>query len=522
MKLLFSRLNQFADQAGENLKVFLRNNVWLFLFAIAVAFFAFGYELFNFSETIDEEIDAYRTAWEKKEYLLNGRWGAWLLNLFFIPQSVLPYYPTMLALSGLAVSVAVFLSFQQVGRPAKIIFTVLFLTNPIHAGYLAFNTLNIYFGMGAVFVALSFILLQKALTKKRHRLTLLMLSIFSLTAAISIYQALLTGFIVYLAFYLFNMINTSRNGLLRNVITFTLWGGVIIISAFLFYKVSDSIVRNIFLEPLQEQKLYLDNFIHWGKKPLREVLLNLSRIISDFLLGRGYLKSQSGMTQVFLLPMIIYTFFVIFTRRNILHRKLLLSGALLLLLLSGFAMIIINGNAMPSRAMMALPLMMALIWLISYTQSGAYLRKAIIVIALLIAINNVFINTRLFYTAKTVWDADRDLANRLTERILGSNPPITNGKIKVHLAGNVAYKANELFIREGIFGLSKFEINEISPSRTEKIFLQSGITYFRFIKPGSDEINSEILHQMPCWPINGSVTIVGDIIYVKLSDDSNQ
>ena len=55
-------------------------NKAILLFSLCIAILCYGYEIFNFSLSIDEEIASFSDANGRKTYLLIGRWGTYLLN----------------------------------------------------------------------------------------------------------------------------------------------------------------------------------------------------------------------------------------------------------------------------------------------------------------------------------------------------------------------------------------------------------------------------------------------------------
>ena len=72
-------------------------NVHVIYFLMFVTICAYGFELFNFNLTIDEEIHATRIA-PALAWITQGRWGTYVLNKFLLPYTVIPFVPLFTAL----------------------------------------------------------------------------------------------------------------------------------------------------------------------------------------------------------------------------------------------------------------------------------------------------------------------------------------------------------------------------------------------------------------------------------------
>ena len=190
---------------------------------------------------------------------------------------------------------------------------------------------------------------------------------------------------------------------------------------------------------------------------------------------------------------------------------------LIFLILSPFILTFLSGASMPVRTMIPITLMIGLLWLFSYQHLGSLLRKLMFLAAIIILINNTFINTRFFYTTFTAWQADRDIANRIIERIYQLNPPLKNGIIKVAWAGNYSHQANELFIKSETLGASFFKWHPGEPYRIVPFFKTIGINELRTVPLRNLEHRKDEIEVMPSWPDHGSVKIFDTIVVVKFS-----
>jgi hypothetical protein len=216
--------------------------------------------------------------------------------------------------------------------------------------------------------------------------------------------------------------------------------------------------------------------------------------------------------------MILSPFILLFIVKNKteVHTKILSGLLLFAIILSSFSLIILNGNQIAARTLMSIPLMIAMLWLMVYKDAGTRLRKIMIFVAIVILINNTFINTRLFYSANVAWEADKVMANRIVERIYALDPPLTNGKIAVAFIGAYQLEDNNLFYSLDILGMSFFSLGTLSPLRTMKVFNFIGDPNLELhhVK----QVETLLNDKMPSWPAKGSVKIIDNVVYVKLSE----
>jgi hypothetical protein len=154
--------------------------------------------------------------------------------------------------------------------------------------------------------------------------------------------------------------------------------------------------------------------------------------------------------------------------------------------------------------------MIVMFWLLVHKEAGTRLRKIMIFVAIVILINNPFINTRLFYSANIAWETDKVMANRIVERIYALDPPLTNGKIAVAFIGAYQQKDNNLFYSLDILGMSFFSLVTISPVRTMKVFNFIGDPNLELHYV--EQCEQRLSDDMPSWPAKGSVRIIDDVV----------
>ncbi|MEI7896512.1 MAG: glucosyltransferase domain-containing protein [bacterium] len=500
-------------------KEYLKINRAIIIFSILLAFLSFGYELFNFTLSIDEEIESFQSASQSYVYIVVGRWGLYFLNQLIIPHGIMPYLPTLIALFGIVGTSVLFVSTLKDGLTAKLIFSVIFITHPIHSYYLAFNTSGLYYSIGMMLIALSYLSFITAVETRTSGFKYYFLSIILLGLALSLYQALLAFFLVLIVFYLFNSVFQSAVLNLRLIVIIISGLFAVTILSFLFYKIGDNATRYFVLEPRHlNQKAYLDNFIGWGNMSLNQIFKNMTQATKEYLTGTGGIGSEVGISlKMVMITMSVIVYFI-FTKGSGKIKQLLSVLLLVFLILSPFAVMYINGTVLPARALMSLPLMIAILWLFTFRHAGNILRNIIVVAVFAIFINNTFINTRMFYATYVSWQADRDMANRIIERIYSLDPPVVNGRIKVVFVGNYQHPSNELFYRSDVHGASFFMWDNGNPGRINALFRTIGINELCIVPLNKMAHVANAISLMPSWPSVGSVSLFEDIVVVKFSN----
>lgn len=171
------------------LKHWMNGKNSLLIFALACIFLCYGYEMANYTLSIDEEVYAagmasYRGALEQ------GRCGmALLIKLFPLVPGV-PVVPTLLFGLGLIISGMLVVSFFKDKITEKYIFMGLFCTSPIWPHIAEFSTISWAFSMALIASSLGIYIL---LNRWRHSIVT---SALCLAFAVSVYQALLIYYVV--------------------------------------------------------------------------------------------------------------------------------------------------------------------------------------------------------------------------------------------------------------------------------------------------------------------------------------
>src|SRR5262245_46395585 len=115
----------------------------------------YGYELFNFSLSIDEELHTFGSvSYRSLSWLRQGRWGMALLSWSLDPVSALPVVSTALFGAGLLFSIALLTTYYRLQDLSAYLFGVVLIASPIWPHIVEFNTLSYGIGIGLALCAI--------------------------------------------------------------------------------------------------------------------------------------------------------------------------------------------------------------------------------------------------------------------------------------------------------------------------------------------------------------------------------
>jgi hypothetical protein len=499
---------------------YLIRNRTIIIYSFLFAVIAYGYELFNFSLSIDEEGYLFKNATEEMHWIRLGRWGTYLINIALFPHSLLPFLPTLISICCIAFASVLFVNSEEGDLQSKIIFSLIFISYPLHSYYIAFSTLSASLGIGVVLSVLGFLLVKESLKDSTQKIILILAAIVALTISMSTYQGIFPVFLILILTHLFlkllNDPDAKVKDLLRCLIRFL----IVFVSAYILYFIADRIFKFALLDPSYKQNpQYFDHFIGWGNQPIKKVILNLINYTKGYLWGDIFYGMNSIRSIFFLIPILL---FVIFKKVKSIQNRIFSLLLLGLLLLTPFFVMYLIGSNLPPRSLEALPFLMAIIWWLVSQNVRVGLRMFFLVVAIMIFVNNTFHTTRLFHTANVTWQADRVMAGRIIERVYHLDLPTEMEKIPIAFVGSFRYEENELFIKtRDVFGASYFEWNR-GQGCIRNLYKSMGINEIKLVPAHIIHGYSETIDTMEAWPNKNSIILKDDIVIVKLNESRNR
>ncbi|MDR2597217.1 MAG: glucosyltransferase domain-containing protein [Treponema sp.] len=527
---------------------FCKNNIPLVIAVSVTLFFTYGIRLFWYSIGIDTELFMADKSGYLKYTVTIGRFGYALLSKLCYIKEFNPFTAFFVAFCLIwfftiswCYIIAVF-SGDTVKNNKLIPFALVFMTMPVWAEQFYFL---LQASENALIISLCpyiiYLLFKGFLDHEKWKIVC---AFFLLVLITSVYQAVIPLFCcgVFACFVLFQEQSGYEPKVYRHLclkIFITLVGAVTV------YFFIDRIIIPVFFHI--ERSAYLDSMNKWGKRPIRENIMNILSFGYLLTIGKipivqnivypiitGHTEDISAIEllaqrsrifgNVLLLPAVVF-FLVEITR---VMRKTIPAGRKLLYVLAGIGiplciiiLAVMGGDRPVIRSLYVLPLASAFMF---FYLIRTYKKKAAVIVtclALFVAVYQAEITAQLFYSDQIRYNEDVRFAHELNKLITQVQP--VNEKLPVVLVGRYqpALRFHTNFIQGQAVGRSFFEWNYLLPgSSTER-----GLTFMKslginFDMP--DEIRIEQAFKeaasMPHYPDPGCVKRMQDFIVVRISE----
>ena len=191
MKFIGEKKDIESIYTPQSLKNYVNNNLWIVFWIVLFAILSYGYEITNFTLSIDEEIWMFRDLKTIcRGWIGDGRWGISLLKLVIPSSDVLPFWNSFVSILIMVVTdILLCKIYSDLGikKNAIFAFAILFISSPIISYVLYFSTFSVEVSIGYLFAVFSienFLLYIKS----NDYMTGIKCIIF-LTIAIAIYQS---------------------------------------------------------------------------------------------------------------------------------------------------------------------------------------------------------------------------------------------------------------------------------------------------------------------------------------------
>lgn len=132
-----------------NLNAYIKQNFHVVIGLGIIVLVAYGFEMFNFNLTVDEEIYAIKMISDKL-WIGEGRWGMYILNKLLLPYSIVPVIPLFIGLVFQIIGILLILKSWKVhSKVEQMISGAIILTFPTLAYIYMFSTINFGIGLGS-------------------------------------------------------------------------------------------------------------------------------------------------------------------------------------------------------------------------------------------------------------------------------------------------------------------------------------------------------------------------------------
>ena len=471
----------------------------------------YGYEIFDFSLSIDEELYAqFPDTWTW--WIPQGRWAMGLLSRVFPPVASVPVLAPAMFCTGLGVS-AYLLARLLFRTPAtQWAFAGMFVSSPIWPHVVEFNTLSWGIGIGCVMLTASLLLVLS----ERRFAGLWVVGLLAL--ATGIYQVFYTWFLVLLCLRLLSvLLGTAPEHRVRAQAALPwLRIGVITAAGLLVHLAAGRVLlAAMALEPAYVGgHVHLDDFATARSEALTRTLQRSWNLLSGadpIFIGYGHI-----LTLLPLLGLLVIVGRVVGrTHLTPLQRTLAAAGLAAALGLSAIP-ILMSAGTIPTRALITWIPFSAFLAGVSLSNSGRFEKPLYGVLAATLLMS-IWVSVSLFYADHVARVRDELLVGRLMARIDGVMSEPRQAAMPFVIVGGVHTKNPGLSpTKIEQFGSSFFESDGGNTYRVAAYLRILGIDTLEPRAIADVEPHRAVIEAMPVWPAAGSVAIVGGILVIKL------
>jgi hypothetical protein len=481
----------------------------LTLFTVCLLLLLYGYEIFNFSLSIDEE--AYLPDHSLRGWIEQGRWAIGFLAYVFPPLGSVPVLSTGIFCAGLGVSACILARVLFRSNTAQWTFAGLFVSSPLWPHIAEFNPLSWGVGIGCVLATLSLLFI---LARPRFG------DIWAaglLALMIGIYQSFFVWFIVLLCIlYLSVLLRTAPAEVTARLHRFPwLRSTLISVGGLLSYLAVQKILVAAFsLRPTYVQQwVRLADFTTVPLRAFGRILKRSFYLLAGadpIFLGYGYVLA--------LLPLVgllIVAGQVLWRGSLSRSQRLQVGASLVAALVFALSPLLMSAGMLPARALIPWIPLGAFLAAITVVHKGPFEKPLKVALAATLFIS-IWISVSLFYTDHLVRQRDQMLATRImvrVDQILPNPPP---ARVPFVVVGLLPATDVGVFHKVEIFGDSFFEHDGGDPWRVAAYLRTLGIDSLEPHPLTDANSYRPAIEAMPVWPAVGSVAIVGNLLVIKL------
>lgn len=470
----------------------------------------YGYEITNWTLTIDEEMHSYiNRITSYKSWITEGRWGIGLFKLILPTYQILPFWNGFVAVFLLGIGafwICKVTDWFKVGLMGHIIAIISFICMPVYSFYLMFDTYSVEVSIGIVLAVIGAYKVVESICYNRnwkHFMVGLLCTVYS----VAIYQLLLQIYICIVCFGILSWIYYNENIRLKDILKKILMAIMILVFALVIYGVINAIFQSFI-----DKNEYIDNFFRWGYiewsiviKSVKKQLANIYFFPENLFVG-GYVLYIAYVALI-----IVLTTMLVKCKKRRIGVTLCIIGGFFSISLG----VIGSGGEIPLRTMQVIPIFVSLSLTLGAKIIGELINHKALKVLLLMSTLFIFLNqsarvVELFYSENNRQDRDVTLTNNIANAI----QDLGYGICPEYPVVFVGYpKTQNLYlIKEELFSSSMLTSGQ--SWRIYKWFMMKGYNY---LIPTDEQYQEvfEYIGDKPVWPEKASVFFWNDMIIVN-------
>lgn len=494
----------------EKIVLFFKNNKVLIGLIIIAALLTWGYELTNFTRTIDDE-QTFSRGINVKLWISQNRFTIAAIRAL-IPYEIIPYWHTFLFIVITCIT-GVFIAFfvDQIisNKLASTCAAVIFVSMPVHVYYESFSMYCEEMALAYLLTALSvYCVFQWCNHTKAFHYAIAgcILEI----AALGVYQGFVPVYIIFVCtVLLLNIISkVSRDSMPETHKTSGKWEdlfryvGVFLLSLLLYFCIGEGVKAFLHI-----QNDYLDGYMRWNKDSIavcvNEIIHSIKGCSLFPLTHRGYVTIP--FTNLLLLAFTILGF--IKAKR---YRVLFVLSCVGIYFSSIFFFVVMGGY-MPPRAMLGMPLYVAFVMMLSMNLANKkWIQYLLVIATVFVVLYQSACAVKLNSIAQNAQESDRVRVESVSEEIAALGKGSIPEEPVAFVGLPVAYES-VFWEGDSTMGYSYFTLGK---ERLQAYFTLLGYRYNWCSE--EEQAKAEVLAEnMPGWPMEGSVIEENGVIIVN-------
>lgn len=515
-KKILETLNAAVDVFLLKVKARLGKNAFLICALAAIALAAYGFELFNFNITIDEEAHAtYSSA--TLDWIRQGRWGMYLLTRYLIPYTVIPFAPLFVALLfHLAATLLLLRSWRVQSTLEQLAVGAVSMAFPVMAYIYSFSTINFGVGIGLFCIALSVFIFDRAVGMRR------LLAFIPAVFAIAIYQVFAPALAAAYLVYLLALELRSRKAMLADML---LIAGVHLLAAVMYYLSQKIALLLAF--PANPYYTYISD-----QYDLSYLIVHFSEVVDKmftmhilpvYLGGKAVYSLESGAMGALMAVSLAGLLFTILRTTSIqVGRKIFLIVVTIGLLVLPFGIGLVMKGQVLYRSLVALPIVVSGVVMLGMLNNPGLFKKLVALMTALCVFQFVMATNHLSAAAHLSLQADRSMATLLVGRIEEARARTGETDLRfMEVIGYLNRPSTPLIPKIENLGMSYFEI---AGGNATRILLFLRTLGYSGLAPLPLDRQAEMVERaksMPAWPDEGSVLVIDDVVLIKFGPYSS-
>lgn len=462
----------------------------------------YGFELFNFHLTIDEELHAgFRNA--IPGWAAQHRWGNYLLS-FLIPTTVVPVVSIFVGLVLIAFSFWQLLTkVYSVDVLTATIASCIAITMPTLPFILAFSTIAYSIGVGFFLI-----LLFGWVLSNDGRYNLLIAAILGGTA-IAIYQTFIFVILILVAFSIILASDEKLGVQLKK-------GIFSVLLSLVFYFVADKLILWLGgIKPTEyvEGKINFDLSVEAIQAKVFLSFKNVWDIL--YVNEKKFGIHHPWQFLLFVLAVLGALYRILMESSRYKYVRIILLIAAIILPIG--AEFLSNRNEAPLRAQIYMPIILLILTGFGVAFSNQAGRLLVHIMTFLLIVNNSVVSNHLFNSAEIAYQLDSRLASNIYDELVVQNLISDNTTYQIEIVGKKSWQETNLLFKSEIFGASFFEWGAGSRFRVAHFLTIQGLPTV-----GASERERVKLipmaQKMPAYPAPGWVALEGNTIILKFGN----